>query len=68
MDHFLKIARRGKPNTGASTGEVQARKLALAIIDFAPGLDAEAIEGAAEFLRRAPMAISAAKELVDYER
>lgn len=67
MDHFLKIARRGKPGTGASGGEQQARRLALAILKEAPGLDDEAIEGAAEFLRRAPLALSAARKLVDAE-
>lgn len=64
MSHFLKLARRGRPRTGASTGEVQARELALAILDCAPGLDAEAIEGAAEFLRRVPLAPMAARDLI----
>lgn len=65
MEHFLTLARRGKPGTGASTGEVQARKLAIAILANAPGLDEEAIEGAAEFLRRAPLAPNMARALID---
>ena len=65
MEHFLKLARRGKPDTGASGGEVRARRLVFAILENAAGLDAQAIEGAAEFLRRAPLAISTARALID---
>jgi hypothetical protein len=67
MEHFLKLARRGKPDTGASGGELRARRLALAISENAVGLDAQAIEGAAEFLRRAPLAISTARDFIDAE-
>lgn len=65
MEHFLTLARRGKPNTYASTDEVQARKLALAIIANVPGLDMEAIEGAAEFLLRVPMDPQAWRTFID---
>jgi hypothetical protein len=65
MEHFLALARRGKPRTGASGGEVRARKLALAILEYAIGLDEQALDGAAEFLRRAPLAPQAARLLVD---
>lgn len=65
MKHFLKIARRGRPGTGASSGEVQARRLAIAIVENAPGLDDEAIEGAVEFLRAVRLAPSGARTLID---
>lgn len=67
MDHFIKLARRGKPNTGASGGEMQARRLAICIIKNSIGLDDEAIQGAVEFLLRAHLAPQAAKTLVDYD-
>jgi hypothetical protein len=65
IEHFLKLARRGRPDTGASGGELRARRLAIAILENAVGLDAQAIEGAAEFLRRAPLAISTARALIN---
>lgn len=52
IDHFLKLAQRGRPGTGASGGEVRARKLALAILEFACGLDENALRGAGEFIHQ----------------
>lgn len=45
LKHFVRLAKRGKPNTGASGGELRARRLALAIVDNLPGLDDQAIAG-----------------------
>jgi hypothetical protein len=68
MEHFIRLARRGRPNTGASSGEVNARKLALAIIEYAPGLDDEALRGAADFLQRAPLDVYTARDLITGKR
>ncbi|HWE97576.1 MAG TPA: hypothetical protein VG269_26710 [Tepidisphaeraceae bacterium] len=65
MDHFLNLARRGKPGTGASGGELAARRLALAMLDNASSLDDRAIAGAAEFLQRVWSAPSSSRELID---
>jgi hypothetical protein len=65
IDHFLALARRGKPCTGASGGELRARQLALAILEQVPGLDAQAIKGAAEFMGRVANAPQASRELID---
>lgn len=65
LEHFLNLARRGKPNTCASGGELRARKLALAILEHGIGLDDEARAGAAEFLRLAPMQPQTARTLID---
>ncbi len=48
LDHFVKLARRGK-RTGASGGEVRACKIAEALLEYASGLDQDAIEGAVLF-------------------
>ena len=51
MDHFIRLAKRGKPGTGASGGELRARRLALSVINDLQGLDDEAIAGLIEFIR-----------------
>jgi hypothetical protein len=51
MDHFIRLAKRGKPGTGASGGELRARRLALAVINDLQGMDDEAISGFIEFIR-----------------
>jgi len=63
LDHFLRLAREGK-RSGCSSGERAARKLAEAILNYGVGLDESACEGAIEFLRRAPLAPSLARELI----
>lgn len=63
FDHFTRIAVRGK-NRGASGGEKRARKLALAVLDEAPGLDDSAIEGLITFIRAVQRSPSAARDLV----
>jgi hypothetical protein len=65
MEHFIKLARRVKAGTGASSRELQARRLAIAIIENTPGLDEHAIEGAVAFLQRAKFALSTARNLID---
>ena len=67
MEHFVRLARRGKSGTRASAGEERARRLALAILHHAPGIDAQGLEGAAEFLVRAAMAPELARQLVGAE-
>lgn len=63
LEHFINCARQGR-RPGCSTGERAARKLALAILAHAIGLDDSACAGAAEFLQRAPLAPNAARELI----
>ncbi len=62
--HFLNLAYNGRA-VGASTGAKQARRLAIAISELAPGLDQIAIDGAVEFLRRAPLAPQTARLLIN---
>lgn len=63
LEHFVRLARSGA-RPGASSGEYRARVLAEAIIENAPGLDEEAKEGAAEFLRCASLATAAARDAI----
>lgn len=67
MDHFLRLAVRGKPNTGASGGELRARRLALAIVENVPGLDDEAVAGAIEFVLLTNRSPGAAADLIGRE-
>ena len=52
LKHFLDLARRGRL-PGASSGEHAARQLAAAMLLRSPGMDAQAVEGAAVFLKLA---------------
>lgn len=63
VEHFVQLARRGGGH-GASSGEVRARALAEAFLEHAWGLDEQAIEGAAEFLRRVPMMPTTAELII----
>jgi hypothetical protein len=67
MEHFTNLARRGMPGTGASSGEIAARKLALAIAEYACSLDETEIGHALIFLRFAHAAPSMARDLIGYE-
>ena len=49
LDHFINLARRGD-SPGASSGEQRAFKLAMAVIDNLPGLDATAMIGLSAFI------------------
>lgn len=50
LTRFIDLARRGSGG-GASGGEIRAAALAEAILEHAPGLDDEALEGAYCFMR-----------------
>lgn len=64
LDHFVRLAKRGKPGTGASGGEVRARRLAMAILDDTPGLDGSAIMGLLHFIELVQRAPEEARTLV----
>ena len=64
MDHFIRLAKRGKPGTGASGGELRARRLALAVLNDIPGLDQKAITGLVEFIELLQHDYEKAAELV----
>lgn len=64
MDHFIRLAKRGKPGTGASGGELAARRLAIAIVKDVPGLDDMAIAGLIEFIRGTQRDRMAAQDLI----
>lgn len=64
MDHFIRLAKRGKPGTGASGGELRARRLALAVLNDIPGLDGKAITGLCEFIELLQHDYEKAAELV----
>lgn len=64
MDHFIELARRGKPGTGASSGELKARRLALAVLNDIPGLDGSAISGLVKFIDLLQRDYALATELV----
>lgn len=61
LQHFMRVAERGR-RPGCSGGERRAWKLVKAILADAHGLDGQAIEGAAEFLRATAAHPSAAAE------
>lgn len=63
--HFVRLANRGKPGTGASSGELQARLLALCAIQNIPGLDGQAVNGFIEFIRGVQQDCDIAREAVD---
>jgi hypothetical protein len=63
FDRFCRLAVRGK-NRGASGGEKRARKLAMAVLDEASGLDDQAIEGLITFIRAVQRAPTTARDLV----
>jgi hypothetical protein len=65
MNHFIKLAKRGKPGTGASGGELRARRLALAVLNDIPGLDTRAITGFCEFIELLQHDYEKASKLVD---
>lgn len=67
LHHFIRIAHRGKPNSGASSGEVCARRIAVAILGNAGGIDNSALNGAAEFMKRAPFAYPEASALIGWD-
>lgn len=50
LEHFIRLARVGKRNRGASGGEKRAYKLAQCILDNVPGLDGQAINGLKMFI------------------
>jgi hypothetical protein len=66
MHHFLTLARQGAA-PGASRGQILARALAHAILENSTGLDGLALDGAAEFLRRAPLNYQAARTLAGFD-
>lgn len=65
IEHFIRLARTGKINPGASGGEKRAYALAKCILENAPGLDEEAIEGAGEFLHMASQYPNRTEELIE---
>lgn len=65
LKHFLRLALRGKPNTGASSGELQARRLALCIVGNALGLDESASDGLVDFIRLTQSNPEQARNLID---
>jgi hypothetical protein len=65
LDHFVRLAKRGKPNTGASSGELRARRLALAILDNLPGLDDRATSGLLAFIELVKQSPEESRTLVD---
>ena len=48
--HFCELAQRGWCS-GSSGGEFRCRQLAKAILEYAPGIDSEALEGMITFAR-----------------
>jgi len=64
LSRFIELARRGG-HAGASGGEVKAFKLATAILEYAPGLDQEALDGAAAFIKAAAYAYFQMDQLVN---
>lgn len=64
LEHFLRIARRGK-YPAASGGERRAAKLAKAILEHVPGLDDLALDGMAEFAQYVKMFPQSARELIE---
>lgn len=53
LHHFLDLARVGRANPCASSGEIQAARLAQAIVEYVPGLDGSACTGLCEFVHHA---------------
>jgi hypothetical protein len=64
MEHFIRLAKRGKPGTGASGGELRARRLALAVLNDIPGMDDEAINGFILFIRGLSRDYEMARDLI----
>ena len=63
IEHFTALTRRGRLD-GASDGETRARLIAIAVLVYAPGLDAEAIEGLHEFIDAAVVAPTTTNDLI----
>ena len=56
LDHFIDLAFQGRRD-GSSGGEKRARRIALALLENLPGLDASAIHGLklfADLVQRQP--------------
>jgi len=64
LSHFLELARRGRHGY-ASRGEAAAWRLAHAVMDYAPGLDASARAGLAEFLEIAAAYPNSVRDLLE---
>lgn len=65
IDHFLDLAHQGRVNSGCSTGERNAYRLAQALLEYGPGLDDEAINGFYLFLQYAVRNPMSAKALIE---
>lgn len=64
LQHFATLAKRGKA-AGASSGEKRCRRIAKALLDNCPGLDGQALEGAATFVRVALDHPETARDILD---
>lgn len=64
LDHFVDLALRGR-NSGASSGELRARRLATFVLDNVPSLDDLAIDGLIKFIRGAKGCPETFRDLVD---
>lgn len=62
--HFLDLAEQGK-RRGSSGGEKRAKRLADAVVEDVPGLDASAVAGLLEFVRLAASMPSKARDLLE---
>ncbi len=64
--HFFDLVANGR-HPGASSGAKRARRLALAVVDDLPGLDAEAVAGLHDFLDLVVAMPSTARDLIEDE-
>lgn len=65
IEHFIRLARVGKTNPGASGGEKRCCRLAECMLDNLPGLDGGALSGALEFLQLSARYPMEARELIE---
>lgn len=64
LEHFMALANRGGRG-GASGGEARAHRLAKAVCDDVPGIDAKAVSGLLELVRLAAAEPWSARELLE---
>lgn len=67
IEHFIRLARTGKRNKGASGGEKRAYKLAQCVLDNLPGLDSRAVSGLKKFIDGCSLSYSHCDTLINGE-
>lgn len=63
LEHFVDLAFQGR-RAGSSGGEKRCRKIALCILENAPGLDGSAIAGLKRFIDSALRAPETARKVI----